>query len=92
MGSIIRQYMCQNVAQNYTTVKQMAGKKVFKGTEFYKCLEVAASTRFKKEENPLTEKQFKEAIQAVLNNVKDWNGKRMERRERAQNTEAENSE
>jgi len=31
--------MCQNVAQNYTAVKQMAGKEVFKGTEFYKCLE-----------------------------------------------------
>jgi len=43
----------------------------------------AVSTRFKKEENPLNERQFKQAIQAVLNNVKDWNKKRTKRRQHA---------
>ncbi|XP_025269820.1 uncharacterized protein LOC105257926 [Camponotus floridanus] len=87
MGSIIRQYMSQNVAKNYTTVKKVAGKKVFKETEFYNCLEAAVSNKFKKKENPLSKRQFKEAIQAIFNNVKDWNGKRAEHRDRTKNTE-----
>ncbi|XP_077268717.1 uncharacterized protein LOC143900847 [Temnothorax americanus] len=84
----MRQYMCQNVAQNFTAVKQVPGKSIFKGTDFYKCIEAAVSTRFKKDDNPLTERQFKQAIQAVLNNVKDWNGKRTKRRENAKDATA----
>ncbi|XP_028049247.2 AP-4 complex subunit beta [Monomorium pharaonis] len=84
IGTVMRKCMFQDAAKNYTAIKQVAGKKVFKETEFYKYLEDAVLSRLKKSKQiVLNEKQFKEAIQSVLNNVKDWNGKRTERRRNA---------
>lgn len=39
IGEIIRKFWCQEVAKGFTTVKLVPGKKVFKDTILYSCIE-----------------------------------------------------
>lgn len=46
IGEIIRKFLCQEVAKGFTTVKLVPGKKVFKNTTLYSCIEGMFSSCF----------------------------------------------
>ncbi|XP_043271934.1 outer spore wall assembly protein SHE10-like isoform X2 [Venturia canescens] len=80
IGNILRTYLSRDIAMQFTSVKPMPNKHVFKSTEIYSCVKDAVIKVFSKSvTTPLSEENILKSLRSVLDNAKDWDGQRFVR-------------
>ncbi|XP_066596634.1 uncharacterized protein [Prorops nasuta] len=84
VGNIISKFLTRNVVMNYTVVKKIKDKLVFKDTCFCSCIyDILLAEIKEKSVIPIQEKYFYDALGRVFNYAKDWEGYRQRGRSEA---------
>ncbi|OXU25898.1 hypothetical protein TSAR_011803 [Trichomalopsis sarcophagae] len=81
--NILRKFFTRAVVLKFTVQKKISDKIVLKDTCFCKCtIEVLIKMHKDNQGNPITEKDVYSAFGSSLNNAKDWDGYRSQRKEK----------
>ncbi|XP_046747833.1 protein jim lovell-like isoform X2 [Diprion similis] len=79
--SILKSYVSRDLATSCTAIRRSNDKMIFKGTKFNDCLFALICQYHRRERNePLTEKEYYQALSSCLSNAKDWHGFRSARK------------
>ncbi|XP_066587471.1 uncharacterized protein [Prorops nasuta] len=81
LTTILSRFLTRDVVINFTAIKKMKGKLIFRVTNFCKILYDIMQKVCNGSSNisPVREKNFYEALGAVISNAKDWEGHRKSR-------------